>query len=287
MKIGFLGTGLMGLPMAQKLLETNHIVTAYNRTKSKLEPLKKAGAQIANIPLETIQKSECLILMLTDAAAIKNVLLSDSSKAELSHRTVIQMGTISPVESKEIRDEIIACGGEYLEAPVLGSIPQVKSGNLIIMVGASPEQYQKWSSFLKIFSPQPLHIGPVGSAAAIKLAMNQLIGSLTTSFALSLGLIIREGIDIDIFMKILRDSALYAPTFDKKLQRMLERNYENPNFPAKHLLKDTNIFINAAESLGLDVSIQEGVRQVLEKTIELGLSELDYSALFSAVNSEK
>lgn len=225
--------------------------------------------------------------MLTDATAIKNVLLSDSSKAELSHRTVIQMGTISPVESKEIRDEIVACGGEYLEAPVLGSIPQVKSGNLIIMVGASPEQYQKWSSFLKIFSPQPLHIGPVGSAAAIKLAMNQLIGSLTTSFALSLGLIIREGIDIDIFMKILRDSALYAPTFDKKLQRMLERNYENPNFPAKHLLKDTNIFINVAESLGLDVSIQEGVRQVLEKTIELGLSELDYSALFSAVNQEK
>ena len=94
---------------------------------------------------------------------------------------------------------------------------------------------------MKIFSPQPLHIGPVGSAAAIRLAMNQLICSLTTSFALSLGLIIREGIDIDIFMKILRDSALYAPTFDKKLQRMLERNYENPNFPAKHLLKDTNI----------------------------------------------
>ncbi|NEQ75912.1 MAG: NAD(P)-dependent oxidoreductase [Okeania sp. SIO2C9] len=284
MKIGFLGTGLMGLPMAQKLLEANHIVTAYNRTQSKLEPLQKAGAKIANSPAEAIQSSECLILMLTNYEAIKNVLLSDSSKAELSGRTVIQMGTISPTESKEIRDEVVACGGEYLEAPVLGSIPQVKSGSLIVMVGASSEQYEKWCGLLKIFGPEPLHIGAVGSGAAIKLAMNQLIGSLTTAFALSLGLIVREGINVDLFMQIVRDSALYAPTFDKKLQRMLDRNYENPNFPAKHLLKDTNIFINATESLGLDVSIQEGVRKVLEKTIELGLSDVDYSALFSAVN---
>ncbi len=81
MKIGFLGTGLMGLPMAQKLLEANYMVTAYNRTQSKLEPLQKAGAKIADFPLEAIQNSECLILMLTNAEAIKNVLLSDSSKA--------------------------------------------------------------------------------------------------------------------------------------------------------------------------------------------------------------
>lgn len=286
MKIGFLGTGLMGLPMAQKLLEAGHTVTAYNRTQSKLEPLQKAGAQIANSPQEAIQNSECLILMLTNASAIQNVLLSDSSKKELSGRTVIQMGTISPTESKEIRDEVVGCGGEYLEAPVLGSIPQVKTGSLIVMVGASSEQYEKWSGLLKIFGSEPLHIGTVGSAAAVKLAMNQLIGSLTTAFALSLGLIVREGIDVDLFMQIVRDSSLYAPTFDKKLQRMLERNYAEPNFPTKHLLKDTNIFINAAESVGLDVSIQKGVRQVLEKTIELGLSDVDYSALFSAVNPE-
>ncbi len=196
------------------------------------------------------------------------------------------MGTISPRESKQIRDEVVACGGEYLEAPVLGSIPQVKSGSLIVMVGADSEQFEKCSDLLKVFSPEPLHIGGVGSGAAIKLAMNQLIGSLTTAFALSLGLVIREGIDVYLFMQIVRDSALYAPTFEKKLQRMLERNYENPNFPVKHLLKDTNIFINAAESVGLDVSIQEGVRKVLEKTIKLGLADLDYSALFSAVNLE-
>lgn len=116
--------------------------------------------------------------------------------------------------------------------------------------------------------------------------MNQLIGSLTTAFALSLGLVLRSGVPVADFMKIVRDSALYAPTFDKKLQRMLERNYENPNFPTKHLLKDTALLIREADVLGLDSQIQKGVLSVLEKTLELGLAEGDYSALFSAVNPE-
>ena len=287
MKIGIIGTGLMGLPMAQKILESNHQAIAYNRTQSKLEPLKTAGAEIAASPAEAIKNSDCIILMLTDFAAIQTVLLSDNSCRELSGRTVIQMGTISPNDSKQIRDEVVAAGGEYLEAPVLGSIPQVKSGSLIVMVGASPEQFHRWLDLFKIFSPEPLLIGNVGTAAALKLAMNQLIGSLTTAFSLSLGLVMREGIDIETFMKIVRESALYAPTFDKKLQRMLDRNYANPNFPSKHMLKDTNLFISAAKSVGLDVSLQEGVRQVLEKTMELGLADADYSSLFSAVNPQE
>lgn len=287
MKIGFLGTGLMGEPMAEKILKANHQVIAYNRTKSKLEPLKTAGAEIAESPAEVIKDADCVILMLSDAAAIKSLVLSESAKKELSGSTILQMGTISPQESKAIRDEVVAAGGEYLEAPVLGSIPQVKSGSLIVMVGATPEQFQRYLSLFKIFSPEPLLIGEVGTGAALKLAMNQLIGSLTTAFSLSLGLIMRQGIEIETFMKVVRESVLYAPHFDKKLERMVDRNFANPNFPTKHMLKDTKLFINAAESLGLDVSLQEGVRQVLEKTIELGLGDEDYSALFSGVNPEE
>lgn len=287
MKIGFIGTGLMGEPMVAKILKANHQVIAYNRTKSKLETIKKAGAEIAESPAEVIKNSDCVILMLSDAPTIQSLVLSETAKKELSGRTVIQMGTIAPAESKAIRDEAIAAGGEYLEAPVLGSIPQVKSGSLIVMVGATPEQFDRYLSLFKIFGPEPLLIGEVGAAAALKLAMNQLIGSLTTAFSLSLGLIMRQGVEIDNFMKIVRESALYAPTFDKKLERMVDRNYASPNFPTKHMLKDTKLFINAAESVGLDVSLQEGVRQVLEKAIELGLADVDYSSLFSAVNPEE
>jgi 3-hydroxyisobutyrate dehydrogenase len=285
-KVGFIGTGLMGQPMAQRLLEAGLSVVAYNRTESKLEPLRESGAEVVNTPEQAIASSDCVILMLTNAAAIREVLLSSASRQQLSGRTIIQMGTITPTESREISEAVIAAGGDYLEAPVLGSIPQVKSGELQVMVGATPELFEKWSGLLKHFGPEPMLIGAVGAAAAMKLALNQLIAALTSAFALSLGFIQKQGVEVEKFMEILRHSALYAPTFDKKLQRMLEGNYENPNFPTKHLLKDTRLFLSEAESINLNVSSLEGVREILEKAQQMGLMDADYSALFAAIKLE-
>lgn len=286
MKIGFLGTGLMGLPLAQRVLAAQIPLIAYNRTPAKLTPLQETGAEIAETPATVIAASECVILSLTDAAAIEAVLLSEESREALPGRTVISMATIGPRESQQIRDQVRGAGGEYLEAPVLGSIPEAKTGTLIVMVGSTPEQFNRWLNVLKLFGTDPLYMGEVGKACAVKLAMNQLIGSLTTSFALSLGLILRSGVNLEDFMKIVRQSALYAPTFDKKLHRMLDRNYDHPNFPTKHLLKDTHLLIEEANALGLDSQIQAGVLAVLEKTLALGFADADYSALFSAVNPE-
>lgn len=284
MKVGFLGTGLMGKPLAQRLLAAKIPVIAYNRTASKLEELKAAGAQVIEDPESAIANSDCLILMLTNASAIEQVLLSESAKTQLKGRTIIQMGTISPQESQEIEKQVIAAGGEYLEAPVLGSIPEAETGKLIVMVGATPEQFAKWSNLLQNFGSEPRLIGSVGTAAAVKLALNQLIASLTTAFALSLSLVQKQGVEVETFMELLRQSALYAPTFDKKLKRMLERDFTNPNFPTKHLLKDTNLFLNQAQSNNLNTYSLEGVRQILEIAQEMGLADADYSALFSAVN---
>ncbi|MBD2004012.1 MULTISPECIES: NAD(P)-binding domain-containing protein [Cyanophyceae] len=284
MKVGFLGTGLMGQPMVKRLLEAKISVVAYNRTQSKLTPLRDAGAKIADSPQEAIRESECVILMLTNATAIYDTLLSEASRQELKGRTVVQMGTISPSDSKAIASEVVAAGGEYIEAPVLGSIPEAEAGKLMVMVGASGEQFQKWLPLLKNFGSEPLYIGEIGAAAAVKLALNQLIASLTSTFALSLGFVQNQGVEVDKFMQILRQSALYAPTFDKKLQRMLDRNYENPNFPTKHLLKDTNLFLSEAKSESLNVSSLEGIREILELAQNMGLADDDYSALFSAIN---
>lgn len=286
-KVGFIGTGLMGQPMVGRLLHPGLSVVAFNRTASKLEPLQRAGVEIADSPQNAIAKSDCVIVMLTNAAAVQAVLLSEASRRELSGRTIIQMSTIAPSESRAIGEAIASAGGEYLEAPVLGSIPQAEAGELQVMVGASPEQFQTWSELLKNFGPEPMLIGPVGSAAALKLALNQLIASLTTAFALSLGFVQRQGVEVEQFMQILRQSALYAPTFDKKLQRMLVGNYADPNFPTKHLLKDVNLFLTEAQAVALNSSSLEGVRNILEVAQQLGLSDADYSALFAAVNSEQ
>jgi 3-hydroxyisobutyrate dehydrogenase len=284
MKVAFLGTGLMGLPMAQRLLAANFELVAYNRTPEKLAPLEAAGAEIVTHPRFAIREAECIILMLTNAAAIYHVLLSDTAWRTLEGRTVIQMGTITPTESQEIRDAVIGGGGEYMEAPVLGSIPEAKAGNLIVMVGAEKRQYERHLPLLQNFGADPIFVGPVGTAAGMKLALNQLIASLTTSFALSLAFVERQGIDIDLFMQILRQSSLYAPTFDKKLRRMLDGNYTNPNFPTKHLLKDTDLFISEAKSLGLDLASIEAVRHIVHTAVKMSFANDDYSSVFSAIN---
>ena len=283
MKIGFIGTGLMGLPMAQRVLDASLPLVAYNRTPDKLEPLREAGVEIASAPDSLIRDSTCIVLMLTNIQAIREVLLAENSRKELGGKTIIQMGTIAPTESKSLQAEVEAAGGNYLEAPVLGSIPEAKAGKLIVMVGSSPAQFEEWAKVLKCFGPEPLLVGPVGTAAAVKLALNQLIGSLTSAFATSLGFVLRQGVEVDLFMQILRESALYAPTFDKKLQRMVDRNYDNPNFPTKHLLKDTNLFLAEAESLKVSTSVVAAVSSILARALEMGLADEDYSALFSAI----
>lgn len=286
MTVGILGTGLMGQPMALKLLEAGYEVLAYNRTPSKLAPIQDAGGATTDNPTEVVKGCECIITMLTNADAIRQTVLSDEAKPYLTGRTVIQMGTIAPSQSKALHEDIIANSGQYLEAPVLGSIPQVKSGDLIVMVGATPALFEQYAPIFKVFGPDPILLGEVGSGASVKLAMNQLIGSLTTAFAASLAMVRQENIDIEAFMGIVRQSALYAPTFDKKLSRMLDGNYADPNFPSKHLLKDTNLFIQEAQKIGLDPSLSDGVRQVVEKAIDKGLADVDYSALFEAVKPQ-
>lgn len=286
MKIGLLGIGLMGLPMAQRLLEAGFSLCVYNRTVAKVEPLRTLGAVVAATPDQVLQQSDCVILMLTNAAAIRETVLAPESRSQLAGKTILQMGTIAPSESRELEAEVLSLGGDYLEAPVLGSIPEAKTGSLIVMVGGTPEQMQTYSSILHCFGKNPLLMGAVGTAAAVKLALNQLIGGLTATFATSLGFVLQQGASVDLFMQILRDSALYAPTFDKKLQRMCDRNYSNPNFPTKHLLKDANLFLDEAKTLHLNAQIVEATAAILAQTIALKLADADYSALFSAVSPD-
>ena len=285
MNVAFLGTGLMGLPMANRLWENGIELTAYNRTPEKLKPLQEKGVKVTTVPEQAMRNADCIILMLTNTAAIYSVLLSDTSWRTLAGKTIIQMGTITPSESRQIQESLTAAGAEYIEAPVLGSIPEAKAGKLIIMVGAQRYQYDRYLELLQNLAPDPILVGGVGSAAALKLALNQLIVSLTSAFALSLGFLQRQNVNVDAFMQILRESALYAPTFDKKLKRMLDENFENPNFPTKHLLKDTNLFIDEAENLGLDVSNLESLREILDKAIHMSLADKDYSSLYSAITS--
>lgn len=282
--VAFLGTGLMGAPMALRLHHQGYRVIAWNRSPEKLPPLVAAGVATADTPAAALVDATLIVLMLSDAGAIRETLLTPPALSGLAGRTVLQMGTIAPQESQAVAQAVAAAGGSYLEAPVLGSIPQAKSGELILMVGATPEQLDRWRPLLECFGPEPQLMGPVGAGSGVKLAMNQLIGTLTAAFSMSLGLVQQQGIDVEKFMGIVRQSALYAPTFDKKLQRMCDRNFDNPNFPTKHLLKDMRLFIQA--TAGLDARVAQAVAELAEGAVADGLADQDYSAIFAAVQPE-
>lgn len=282
--VAIFGTGLMGKPLAIRLLDAGYRVVVWNRTPEKAATLAQIGAIQADTPAQAIQSADVLITWLADKVAIQEVLFPAEHARLVKGKTILQMGTIGPSHSRGIEDAANAHGAEYLEAPVLGSIPEAVKGTLLVMVGATPEQFERYLPLLKVFGENPVHIGEVGQAAAMKLAFNQLIASLTASFSLSLGLIQEEGVRVEQFMDMLRESALYAPTFDKKLVRMLERNYEDPNFPTRHLLKDTDLFLDAASEHGLTGAALEGVRDVIAITLAKGLADADYSAINEVIH---
>lgn len=284
MTIALLGTGLLGRAIAERLQSVGHIVTVYNRTTSKALPLQACGITVVTSPELAITQADCVILMLADMAAIRAVLLTPASLAVLLGKTVIQMGTIAQEESLALQAEIEQVGGFYCEAPVLGSLAEAQAGTLLVMVGGTEGQFTQWGPLFRSLSREPRLVGPVGKAASLKLALNQLIAAEISAFALSLGLVQRAGVSVDTFMAILRESALFAPTFKKKLPRLLTRDYQHPNFSTRHLLKDVELFLKEASGYDLTTSSLEGIRPVLERTIAQGLGEADYSAIFEVVN---
>ena len=257
-RLAFLGTGLMGRPMAARLLRAGFPVAAWNRTPDKARSLANLGATVAASPAEAIRSAEAVLLMLADSAAIRATLLADDSRALLRGRTVLQMGTIAPAESTELAREVALIGGGYLEAPVLGSIPEAETGRLVIMVGADPDQLERWRPVLEVLGTEPRLAGPVGHAAALKLALNQLIATLTTGYAVGLGMVRRSGVDVELWADVVRSSALYSPAFDKKLPSMVERSFYPANFPARHLLKDIRLAVGAASKSACSRHISQG-----------------------------
>jgi 3-hydroxyisobutyrate dehydrogenase len=284
MTIALLGTGLLGRAIAERLQSVGHTVTVYNRTTTKALPLQACGITVVTRPEQAMAQADCVVLMLADAAAIRAVLLTPASLAVLRGKTVIQMGTIAQEESLALQAEIERVGGSYCEAPVLGSLAEAQAGTLFIMVGGTEGQFVQWGPLFRSLSREPRLIGPVGKAASLKLALNQLIAAEITAFALSLGLVQRAGVPVETFMAILWESALFAPAFEKKLPRLLTRDYQHPNFSTRHLLKDVELFLKEASGYELTTSSLEGIRAVLERTIAQGLGEADYASLYETVN---
>jgi 3-hydroxyisobutyrate dehydrogenase len=276
--IALLGTGLLGTAIGQRLLEQGETLTVWNRHPARQTPLVASGAAAATSPAEAAAKADVVVSVLSDGAACQQVLI-DQAGTDLAGRLVINVATIAPNESKVLAQAVEARGGRFLEAPVLGSRPEALAGTLQIMAGGDPAVFCDALPLLRQLGQEPRLLGPVGSGLITKLALNQLIASLTHAFSLSLHLVQNAGVEVESFMGLLRGSALYAPTFDKKLTKLLADDYANPNFPTAHLRKDLLLFLASAGSQGLCTEGLEGLARVLARAEGSAIDNLDYSAL--------
>jgi 3-hydroxyisobutyrate dehydrogenase len=289
MNTGIVGIGLMGRAFVERFQSQGHTVRVFNRTREAVEDLEERGVVVCDSVDELISASDTIILMVSNADAIRDVLSLDQPEGQaplLAGKVILQMATISPIQSIAIDEAVASRGGCYLEAPVLGSLPEARAGTLIIMAGGERAVFEDALPVLQVLGSAPRYIGKTGSAAALKLAMNQLIAALTAGFSLSLGYARKNGVDTDVFMDTVRESALYAKTYDKKLDKYLSRDFGKANFSTRHLLKDVRLFIDDAKAAGLNTAALEGIEQITRQTVEEGYDVMDYSSIYQTIVPE-
>ena len=271
-----LGIGLLGSSIGHRLLKNGIEVSVWNRSPERCKELVDLGATAVKDLAVAAQSCDAVITVLRDGPVTHHAI---AELGDLQGSCVIPMGTMGVSEIRNLDQQIRRQNGRCLEAPVLGSKPQAISGTLLVMAGGDPALFEQQKPLLNHLSEAPMLVGPIGSGAATKLALNQLIASLTHAFSLSLRLVQQAGVSVETFMAILRPSALYAPTFDKKLQRMLDGHYSDPNFSTDLLRKDLRLFLEEATAAGLQTSGLSGLDALLQDAQGSELDPLDYCAL--------
>uniref|UniRef100_A0A7S3ZHS1 6-phosphogluconate dehydrogenase NADP-binding domain-containing protein n=1 Tax=Lotharella globosa TaxID=91324 RepID=A0A7S3ZHS1_9EUKA len=284
-KLAFIGAGLMGVPMATRLVNAKYEVAAWNRTKTKLAPLEAKGARVCETAAEAIASAEVTIIMLSASKAIKAVLVDDAKAlGAVKGKTIVNMSTIGPDESKAFAAAVAEKGGSYVESPVLGTVPHATNGVLQILASADDEKLvTAILPILKVMG-KPRFIGKITSSCTYKLALNSMLVANTTALAYSLGYLRRSGLDTKTFMDIVQGGILQCPYYNLKYKGMMERNFSPTNFATSLMLKDVNLAIEDGKRKGINTNSVEGIQSVLQKAIDIGEGESDFSSLYNAVD---
>ena len=274
--VALLGTGLLGEAIGLRLLAQGVRLLVWNRSAAKCGALLEAGAEPIDHLSGAARPCDTVITVLRDGAVSAEVV---AALGDLGGACCMPMGTMGISESRELATQVQEQNGAYLEAPVLGSKPEALKGSLLVMAGGDNAVFEAQLPLLQMLAVEPKRMGAVGSGAASKLALNQLIASLTHGYSLALRLVEASGLEVERFMEVLRPSALYAPTVDKKLERMLGHHYADPNFTTALLRKDLQLFLREAPRLGVDASGLDGLLTLLQRAEHTPLDGGDYSAL--------
>jgi 3-hydroxyisobutyrate dehydrogenase-like beta-hydroxyacid dehydrogenase len=275
--LAFCGLGVMGLPMAVRLAAAGHRVRVWNRTPGRDADALAAGAVAAATPAEAARDADAAITMLSGPEALAEVALSpDGVAAALAPGgALIEMSTVGPDAVRTLAERL-AGRVAVLDAPVTGSAPQAAAGTLRIMVGATAEEFARWREVLAAMG-EPVHVGPPGTGAALKLVVNAATAALTALLAEALVLGDRLGVDQAVALDALAASPMGIIV--ERTRDKIERGSYPPAFKLALAAKDLGLADRLAAEGGLELRLAGAARSRLQAAERDGLGELDFSAV--------
>ncbi|HEX6036083.1 MAG TPA: NAD(P)-dependent oxidoreductase [Anaerolineales bacterium] len=282
--LGFVGLGLMGSRIVQRLLEAGHQVSGYNRTRARAEALIQAGMQWKDSPREVAQAADITLSMVTDTAALSSITEGpDGILAGLSSGKIyVDMSTVNPRYTRELAARVAATGAKMLEAPVSGSIPAAESGTLIIYVGGDADTLERVRPAFESISQKIIHIGGNGQAMATKIAINLNLPTQLISFFEGVLLAERSGIARAAALDALLNSVA-ASTAMKYRAPLILKMPEQVWFSAAMMQKDLDIALEVGQELGVALRSVELAKEMLAKAVEMGWGDEDFAVLFKVV----
>ena len=283
-KLGFIGLGVMGGQMVNRLLDKGHTVTGYNRTRSKAQWLIDRGMQWADSPREVVAAADITLAMVTHAAALTAIadgpdgLLAAIGKGHI----FIDMSTVSPAVSRTLAEKVRAQGADMVDAPVSGSVITLQEGKLSVMVGGSRETFDRVKPLLLDIGPKVTHVGGNGVALSMKIAINLSLAVQMLAFSEGVLLAEKSGIPREVAVDVLVNSAVASPMIKYRGPFVLQQP-EEAWFDVNMMQKDLLLAMELGRQLNVPVPTTAVTNEFLTAARGMGWERLDFAVVFDVL----
>ena len=284
MKIGIVGTGMLGEAVGLHLLDVGYKITVFNRSKEKTEKLENKGAIVVDSPKNVAENSELVIMVVKDANAVKDVVFGDCGILAGRHEgmCIADMSTINPNSTREISKKVTEDGIDYMEIPVMGGPNVAINGKLVIMASGKREVFERFKTIFESIADQSIYLGDTGTAHSIKLAMNLQIAMLALSLSEGITLTKKAGFDPEIFLKVLNSTYFKTGMSEGKAHKMINDSVK-PTFTLANLKKDLDTINDAAESFDAELPMAKIARKIYADATDAGFGDIDYTGIISYI----
>ena len=283
MKIGFIGTGLMGAPMIKNLLKSNNKISIFNRTIKKAKKLEKYGAIVSINIAQLVKDKDVIITMLTDDKAVNEIISTKFLQNINTKTTVIDMSSTKPITALNNYKKLKKLGVDFLDAPVSGGTKGAENASLAIMVGGDKNIFQKNLKILKLLGT-PNYVGKASSGQATKLA-NQIIVGITIG-AVSEAIILckKLGLNLQNVLKALEGGWADSKILQTHGLRMIKNDFK-PRGKVSSQLKDMENILITAKMNSLNLPLSKIIRNMYKELSKKGYNNLDHSYLYKEIKN--